>query len=63
VNGPATHPLYEFLKSSEPGLLGTEAIKWNFTKFLVGKNGKPLKRYALQTKPEAIAGDIEAALG
>jgi glutathione peroxidase len=62
VNGPGTHPLYDFLKSSEPGLLGTEAIKWNFTKFLVGKDGKVLKRYAPQTKPEAIAGDIEAAL-
>ncbi|HTT40067.1 MAG TPA: glutathione peroxidase [Burkholderiales bacterium] len=62
VNGPGAHPLYEFLKSSEPGLLGTEGIKWNFTKFLVGKDGKPLKRYAPQTKPEAIAGDIEAAL-
>jgi glutathione peroxidase len=63
VNGAAAHPLYQFLKSSEPGLLGTEAIKWNFTKFLVGKNGKTVKRYAPQTKPEAITGDIEAALG
>jgi glutathione peroxidase len=62
VNGPHAHPLYDFLKSSEPGLLGTEAIKWNFTKFLVGKDGKTLKRYAPQTRPEAIAGDIEAAL-
>jgi glutathione peroxidase len=63
VNGPGTHPLYAHLKSSEPGLLGTEAIKWNFTKFLVGKDGAVLKRYAPQTKPEAIAADIEAALG
>jgi glutathione peroxidase len=62
VNGPGAHPLYAFLKSSEPGLLGTEAIKWNFTKFLVGKDGAVLKRYAPQTKPEAIATDIEAAL-
>ena len=62
VNGPQAHPLYEFLKSSEPGLLGTEAIKWNFTKFLVGKDGKTVKRYAPQTKPEAIVADIEAAL-
>ena len=62
VNGPRAHPLYEFLKSSEPGLLGTEAIKWNFTKFLVGKDGKTVKRYAPQTKPEAIASDIETAL-
>jgi glutathione peroxidase len=63
VNGPATHPLYEFLKSAEPGLLGTEAIKWNFTKFLVAKDGSVVKRYAPQTKPEAIAADIETALG
>jgi len=62
VNGPQTHPLYEFLKSAEPGLLGTEVIKWNFTKFLVGKDGSVLKRYAPQTKPEAITGDVEAAL-
>jgi glutathione peroxidase len=63
VNGPQAHPLYTFLKSSEPGFLGTEAIKWNFTKFLIGKDGKPLARYAPQTRPEAIASDIEAALG
>jgi glutathione peroxidase len=62
VNGPNAHPLYAFLKASEPGLLGIEAIKWNFTKFLVGKDGKVIKRYAPQTKPEAIAADIEAAL-
>ena len=62
VNGPGTHPLYEFLKSAEPGLLGTEAIKWNFTKFLVAKDGSVRKRYAPQTKPEPIAADIEAAL-
>ena len=62
VNGSAAHPLYHFLKSNEPGLLGTEAIKWNFTKFLVGKDGKTVKRYAPQTKPEAIVADIEAAL-
>jgi len=62
VNGPGTHPLYEFLKTAEPGLLGTEAIKWNFTKFLVAKDGSVRKRYAPQTKPEAIAADIETAL-
>jgi glutathione peroxidase len=62
VNGPGTHPLYEFLKSAEPGLFGTEAIKWNFTKFLVAKDGSVRKRYAPQTKPEAIAADIETAL-
>jgi glutathione peroxidase len=63
VNGPDTHPLYVFLKSSEPGLLGTEGIKWNFTKFLVGRDGKVIKRYAPATKPEAIEADIVSALG
>jgi glutathione peroxidase len=62
VNGPDTHPLYVFLKSSEPGLLGTEGIKWNFTKFLVGRDGKVIKRYAPATKPEAIEADIVSAL-
>jgi glutathione peroxidase len=63
VNGPDTHPLYAFLKSAEPGLLGTEAIKWNFTKFLVGRDGRVLERYAPATKPEAIDADVRAALG
>ncbi len=62
VNGPNTAPIYEHLKASAPGLLGTEAIKWNFTKFLIGKNGKVLNRYAPQTKPEEIATDIAKAL-
>jgi glutathione peroxidase len=62
VNGSNTHPLYAFLKSSEPGLLGTEGIKWNFTKFLVGRDGKVIKRYAPATKPEAIEADIVGAL-
>lgn len=62
VNGNNTAPLYEFLKSSAPGVLGTEAIKWNFTKFLVGKDGKVLERYAPQTKPEELQSDIERAL-
>ena len=62
VNGTATHPVYAYLKSAEPGLLGSEAIKWNFTKFLVGRNGKVVKRYAPTTKPGAIAVDIEAQL-
>ena len=62
VNGPGTHPVYAYLKSAEPGLLGSEGIKWNFTKFLVGKDGKVFKRYAPTTKPEAIEGDIEAEL-
>ena len=58
VNGPGTHPLYAFLKAAEPGLLGTEGIKWNFTKFLVGRDGKVIKRYAPAAKPEAIEADI-----
>lgn len=62
VNGDDTAPVYEFLKSSVPGIFGTEAIKWNFTKFLIGKNGKVLDRYAPTTKPEDIARDIEKAL-
>ena len=63
VNGEGAHPLYRLLKKEAPGLLGTEAIKWNFTKFLVGRDGKVLKRYAPTDKPEALAGDIEKALG
>lgn len=62
VNGPATHPLYEHLKSARPGLLGTEAIKWNFTKFLVGRDGQVIDRYAPQTEPAKLADDIEKAL-
>jgi glutathione peroxidase len=63
VNGEGAHPLYRLLKKEAPGLLGTEAIKWNFTKFLVGRDGKVLKRYAPTDKPEDLAGDIEKALG
>jgi len=62
VNGKDAHPLWSHLKEAAPGVLGTEAIKWNFTKFLVGRDGKVIKRYAPQTKPEELAGDIEAAL-
>ena len=62
VNGSETAPVYEYLKSSAPGVLGTKAIKWNFTKFLIGKNGKVIERYAPTTKPENIANDIEKAL-
>lgn len=62
VNGDAAHPLWKHLKESAPGVLGTEAIKWNFTKFLVGRDGRVLHRYAPTTKPEEIAGDIEKAL-
>jgi glutathione peroxidase len=63
VNGDAAHPLWKHLKGEAPGVLGTEGIKWNFTKFLIGKDGKVAKRYAPTTKPEEIAGDIEKLLG
>jgi glutathione peroxidase len=63
VNGDDAHPLYKFLKQQAPGVLGTEGIKWNFTKFLINKEGSVFKRYAPQTKPEEIAGDIERLLG
>lgn len=62
VNGDKAHPLFQYLKSEKSGLLGTGAIKWNFTKFLVGKDGSVLKRYAPTDKPEKLRGDIEAAL-
>ena len=62
VNGDDAHPLFKWLKSEAPGLLGSEAIKWNFTKFLVGKDGRVLKRYASMDAPAKLAGDIEAAL-
>jgi len=58
VNGPQTHPLYEFLKESKPGILGTEGIKWNFTKFLVDKNGEVVKRYAPNDTPDKIKKDL-----
>lgn len=58
VNGPGTSPLYKFLKEEKKGLLGTEAIKWNFTKFLVDKNGQVVKRYAPTDKPEDIKKDL-----
>jgi glutathione peroxidase len=63
VNGDGAHPLFKYLTSAKPGLLGSEAIKWNFTKFLVGRDGKVIERYAPTTKPEEIAADIEKALG
>ena len=63
VNGSNEAPLYQWLTKEKPGLLGMTAIKWNFTKFLVGRDGRVLKRYAPTEKPEAIAKDIEAALG
>ena len=62
VNGSDAHPLYEYLKETLPGILGLEAIKWNFTKFLVGKDGVPIKRYAPADKPESMESDVEAAL-
>jgi glutathione peroxidase len=58
VNGPNAHPLYRYLKSAKKGILGREAIAWNFTKFLVGKDGKVLRRYGSRSKPEAIEKDI-----
>lgn len=62
VNGADAHPLWKWLKDEKPGLLGVAAIKWNFTKFLVGRDGRVIKRYAPKDKPEALAADIEAAL-
>ncbi len=62
VNGKETHPLYAHLKSAAPGLLGSEGIKWNFTKFLVDRSGNVVERYAPATSPDAIAKDIEKLL-
>jgi glutathione peroxidase len=62
VNGDGAAPLYRHLKAEKPGLLGSEAIKWNFTKFLVDRGGHVLKRYAPNDTPESIAADIEKAL-
>jgi glutathione peroxidase len=60
VNGSNTHPLYEYLKKSLPGVLGSESIKWNFTKFLVDRAGNPVKRYGSADKPEDIEKDVES---
>lgn len=62
VNGPDTHPLFEYLKTAAPGLLGTEAIKWNFTKFVINREGLPVKRFASATTPKSIQADIQALL-
>ena len=62
VNGDGAHPLYQWLTAEAPGILGSKAIKWNFTKFLIGKDGRVLQRYAPQDAPKKIAKDIEAAL-
>ena len=63
VNGEQAHPLWKWLKQEKSGLLGIGAIKWNFSKFLVGRDGKVLKRFAPTDKPESLAADIESALG
>jgi glutathione peroxidase len=62
VNGAEAHPLWKWLSSEAPGILGTKGIKWNFTKFLVGRDGQVIKRYAPNDSPESITKDIEAAL-
>jgi glutathione peroxidase len=62
VNGPGTNPLYAWLKRQARGLLGSEKIKWNFTKFLIGRDGRVVRRYAPTAKPEALRRDIEALL-
>ena len=62
VNGDTAHPLYKHLKSAAPGLLGSEGVKWNFTKFLVDRDGKVVRRYAPLDKPEALEADVRAIL-
>ncbi|MGB1949885.1 MAG: glutathione peroxidase [Marinobacter sp.] len=62
VNGPGAHPLYSFLKQQAKGLMGSEKVKWNFTKFLVNRDGQVVRRYPPTSKPEAIRADIEKLL-
>src|SRR3954469_8266531 len=62
VNGPGTHPLYQWLKKSAPGLLGFNDLKWNFTKFLIDRDGRTVRRYASEVEPRSIAADIEKVL-
>ena len=62
VNGAQAHPLYQHLKHEQPGILGSESIKWNFTKFLVDRQGKVLRRFGSADKPESIEADVVAAL-
>ncbi len=62
VNGERTHPLYRLLKAERPGILGTEAIKWNFTKFLIGRDGGVIRRYASADTPESLDQDVAAQL-
>ncbi|HUF47781.1 MAG TPA: glutathione peroxidase [Vicinamibacterales bacterium] len=62
VNGAGTHPIYKWLKSGKPGLLGTEAIKWNFTKFLVSRDGHVIRRYAPKDTPESLEAEVRKAI-
>lgn len=62
VNGANADPLYKYLTTDKPGVLGTEAIKWNFTKFLIDPKGEPVKRYASTTKPEDLEKDVESVM-
>jgi glutathione peroxidase len=62
VNGPNAAPLFEYLKAAAPGLLGSRSIKWNFTKFLVARDGRSVRRFAPRTSPKALASDLESAL-
>ena len=62
VNGSTADPLYQWLKRQAPGVLGTTSIKWNFTKFLIGRDGKVVRRYGSTDKPEKIEAEIEALL-
>ena len=62
VNGPGAHPLYAYLKHARKGLLGSEGIKWNFTKFLIDRKGEPVRRFAPLDKPEALSAAIESVL-
>ncbi len=63
VNGPSAHPVFAYLTEALPGALGTRSIKWNFTKFLLDREGKPIRRYGSMDKPEAIGRDLQALLG
>ncbi len=63
VNGPNAHPLYKYLENEKRGLMGSKSIKWNFTKFLIGRDGSVLKRFPPTAKPEALEGDVAKAVG
>ncbi|RHW42279.1 glutathione peroxidase [Neobacillus notoginsengisoli] len=62
VNGEKAHPLFAYLTEAVPGILGSRSIKWNFTKFLIGRDGKPVKRFAPQEKPEELAKELKTLL-